>query len=64
MPRCLLTYFHPGPMEPAIGILADVRAYFQGSEHIFSFALTVIDLTYITRYSRVQTVRGRRFDGN
>lgn len=38
----------PDPMEPSIGIMADVRAYFQGSEHIFSFALTVVDLTCIT----------------
>ena len=41
----------PDPMEPAIGIMADARAYFQGSEHIFSFALTVIDLTCITPQS-------------
>lgn len=25
------------PMEPAIGIMADVRAYFQGASYIFSF---------------------------
>jgi len=32
----------PDPMEPAIGIMADVRAYFQGAWYIASFAAIML----------------------
>ena len=44
----------PDPMEPTIGIMADVRAYFQGSYHItFSSIFTVADsnLTALQRHT-------------
>ena len=37
-PLSLAALLPPDPMEPAIGIMADVRAYFQGREPRFSVA--------------------------
>jgi hypothetical protein len=42
-------------MEPALVIMADVHAYFQGT--IFSLVALVLRLIYHLDYSRIQTVR-------
>jgi len=38
----LATLLPPDPMEPAIGIMADVRAYFQGRELLVSLSFVCI----------------------
>jgi hypothetical protein len=46
------------PMEPAIGIMADVRGYFQGSEHLFLFVCIIVTDVALT------TVAYKRFVDN
>jgi hypothetical protein len=49
----------PDPMEPALNIMASVRAYFQGG---FSVSCIVL-LTKTIVFSRLQTFRGHGSDG-
>lgn len=50
----LVALLPPDPMEPAIGIMADVRAYFQGQEHLVYLLLSESWLT--PRYSCLQAL--------
>jgi hypothetical protein len=49
----------PDPMEPAIEIMADVRAYFQGRVHVESLICT---LRLMPCYSRIQALCRQRPD--
>ena len=49
----------PDPMEPALNIMASIRAYFQGG---FSVSCIVL-LTKTVVFSRLQTIRGHGSDG-
>jgi hypothetical protein len=59
-PEDLAKLIPPDGMEPALVIMADVRAYFQGT--VFSFVTILIRLIPVritVLFSRIQAIRGQ-----